>query len=701
MSLFQIVIAYFAGLLISLIFFYLIGKGIRFWWYKTFSFNYLFADIFFSLLVGLVAVVFSYAIICTQGITIQWLFLLLAFFFWWERKQDLERLKTEKPKQLALKPLLPSLIALFAGVVFCFGWEAFFFLKTGDFPFHLPFVDTPFYSKVAHFLSVTGSENTANMERWFEGKPSNGIALYHYFELWLNNFIVNGLGLLDMPTYILVIQPLFYFVGLVGILALLERKSTFGFLHLFWAILLLFTSVVFFDFYPKMEKLQYIDIIFFNFLGHLSKKTGTYYVCMLAFALLFEQKKYTQAFYTLFCLPIMTVTMLPAVIGGTWLFLILSFFFRFLPAQPLKKIGISSILFFVTYLFLYQIMKDKEAVFTLNHSFSSLSPFGLSDLFTKIKLAVGTLAQVFLLFLPYLLLVLAGKFIHSITFSAGDGKSEVRKQTWKLMYDNHKGIVIAFVSILVAGIVTWALFFTMRDGFQLFSGTLSAISVLMMVLIVQYIDIFSFSLAPPLPSPTGRKNLSQISILLLNLLLISLLSYNLWGQIKRQKHQYNNSNNYFTRGNPHSTNYLKKIQEKVDNEQIKGFGGCLMDNELLEKSFYPYQVSLHFIKLGDYLYLMTNQAFVVSMHDLNKEDLENSKVAVTEALPFYQFAAQQKKADTFQNIPQSQVDFIQKYKLRFLILSNKYALDAVFEPLIQETITDESSGERFIVLKKI
>jgi hypothetical protein len=665
MSFSQIIISYFFGLLISFVFFYLVGKGVRFLYSKVFIFSYLFADIFFSLVVGQVVIVCVYAILCTKGLTIQWLFLLIAFFFWWERKEELVSFQTKKETPITLKYLLPSIVTLLIGSLFCFAWEALFFLKVSDFPFNLPFVDTPFYSKIAHFLSVTGSENTANMERWFENRPSHGIALYHYFELWLNSFITNCLGLLEMPTYILIVQPLFYLSGLIGILALLERKMTFHFLHLFWAILLLFTSAVFFDFYSKIEKLQYIDIIFFNFLGHLSKKTGTYYVCMLIFALLFEQKRYTQAFYGLFCLPIMTVTMLPAVIGGTWLFLVLSFFLRAFPVKIIRKIGFASTLFFIIYLCLYQLIKDENALFILNHSFSS---FEINHLFTKLKLVIGTWGQVFLLFVPYLVVILINNVLN----------------TYKSMYYNHKGIIIALVSILISGTITWALFFNMRDGFQLFSGTLSAISVLFIVLLIQYVAIFSFT---------------KPKMIAINLLLITLLSFNLFSQIKKQKHQYSNSNNYFTRGKPHGEVYLKKIKEKIDNKQIIGFGGCLMDNDLLEKSFYPYQTSLHFIKLGDYLYTMTNQSFVVSMHDLSIGDLDESKAALAHVLPFYRFVEHQKNANTFRDVVRSQIDFIQKYKLKFLILSNKYILTEAFQPLIQEIIIDESSGERFMILK--
>lgn len=664
MPLFQLVFSYFLGLLLSLLLFYVVGKAIRKVWAGSFSFQFFFSDMFFSLLVGQIALVFFYAIYHTKGLTIQWLFLLIAFFFWKERKEQ----KYDN-QSFTLKSAAPKLLAIFIGIVFCFFWEAYFFIDTDGFPFRIPFIDTGFYNKVSYFLSVTGSENTANMENWLEGQPTGGISLYHYFELWLNNIITNSSGLLSMPTYVLITQPSFFCIGFVGILALLEQKAHFNFLHPFWAILLLFSSVVFFDFYLKIEKLQYIDIIFFHFLGHLSKKTGTYLVCMLAFALLFERKKYEQSFYVLFCLPIMTVTMLTSVVGGTWLFLVICLIMSYKNLFTLKKILFFSIFFLTAFIGLYQLIKNDEgAVFNVNNSFLSLISFNITNLLTKFKLFLGTLIQVGILFFPYLIVILLNKPI----------------KDWQKIYTEDKEYIAASLSLLIAGLVSWVLFFSMNDAFQLFTGTLGFVQILMVLLTIRHTPILHFF---------GIKNM------LINALIIILLGYNMSLQIKKQRYGYSNTGNYFNRGNSYSANYLKAIQNTLQTNAIHGFGCCLIDSTLLLKSPYPYQLSFHIIKIGDYLPLMTNRVQVVQMHDLDVSALESGKGTFLNVLPFYKFAKKQQQEGTFQGVAQSQIDFIKKYKLKFLILSKNISLDELFTPLIRETIVDESSGERFIILK--
>lgn len=659
---FQLIFSYFFGLLLSLLLFYAIGKVLRVIWASSFSFQFFFADVFFSSLVGQIASVFFYAIYHTKGLTIQWLFLLIALFFWSEKKW-IQR--TDSPN-FTFKNILPKLLTIFIGIVFCFLWEAYFFIDTNSFPFHIPFIDTGFYNNISHFLSVTGHENVLNMENWFEGQSSNGISLYHYFELWLNNLITNSSGLLSMPTYVLITQPSFFAIGFVGVLALLEQKAHFNFLHLFWAILLLFSGVVFFDFYLKIEKLQYIDIIFFHFLGHLSKKTGTYLVCMLAFALLFERKKYEQAYYTLLCLPIMTVTMFTSVIGGTWLFLFILFLSRNENRHIYKKILLSSILFFACFLIAYQFMRDDlGGIISINNIFSNL--FSFNSLTQKMKLFIGTFAQVILLFFPYIIIILFNKPI----------------KEWKGVYATHKEYIIAAVSLVVAGLISWVLFFSMNDSFQLFIGTLSALQMLIILLVLHHIHLFEWN--------NIRKSAA-------NFLLALLFAYNLSLQVKKQYYGYSNAGNYFNQGATYSTSYLSKIKHRL--HKINGFGACLVDNELVEHSPFPYKLSRHIIRLGNYLPLMTNECYVIQLYDFKPNELGSNETDMyMNLLSFYKFVKKQQKESVFQSIAQSQVDFIKKYKLKFLILSKNITLNVLFTPLIQEIIVDESSGERFIILK--
>jgi hypothetical protein len=65
---------------------------------------------------------------------------------------------------------------------------------------------------------------------------------------------------------------------------------------------------------------------------------------------------------------------------------------------------------------------------------------------------------------------------------------------------------------------------------------------------------------------------------------------------------------------------------------------------------------------------------------------------------FFQFVKRQKHAKTFQNITQSQIDFIVQNQIGFLIIGKNITLPKNYLPLIKKEIIDQQSGEKFLIL---
>lgn len=65
---------------------------------------------------------------------------------------------------------------------------------------------------------------------------------------------------------------------------------------------------------------------------------------------------------------------------------------------------------------------------------------------------------------------------------------------------------------------------------------------------------------------------------------------------------------------------------------------------------------------------------------------------------FYQFVEDQKKNNQFTSIDQSQLDFIDQFHINYLITDKDTKLSPLLQKRIKTEITDERSGERFILL---
>lgn len=67
--------------------------------------------------------------------------------------------------------------------------------------------------------------------------------------------------------------------------------------------------------------------------------------------------------------------------------------------------------------------------------------------------------------------------------------------------------------------------------------------------------------------------------------------------------------------------------------------------------------------------------------------------------PFFQYVEKQKQKGIFKNIAQSRLDFIDEFKINYLICTNEVKLDSTLVKKIKQEIKDEKTGERFILLK--
>lgn len=73
--------------------------------------------------------------------------------------------------------------------------------------------------------------------------------------------------------------------------------------------------------------------------------------------------------------------------------------------------------------------------------------------------------------------------------------------------------------------------------------------------------------------------------------------------------------------------------------------------------------------------------------------------AIVKASIFYQYVEDQKKGDKFRSIAQSQVDFIDDYGTKYVIVAKNAKMNPLIEERAKKVINDSKSGERFLILE--
>jgi hypothetical protein len=151
----------------------------------------------------------------------------------------------------------------------------------------------------------------------------------------------------------------------------------------------------------------------------------------------------------------------------------------------------------------------------------------------------------------------------------------------------------------------------------------------------------------------------------------------------------------------YSDAYLTQVKRLLESHpQLNPVGSCILGPKDMDY-FYAYS-PLHYT-LGFYLPYMSNNVFVYSMSEYNTvfpkdpQLLKHAQQATATGI-FYKFVEQQKKDNAFVSVAQSQLDFIDKYKIGYVIISPNAPKNALLEQRFRQVITDPNTGERFALL---
>lgn len=626
----------------------------------------------------MLSLVLAYSIFKSGGRTFYLSLIPLAGMAIFELRKSNNSKPLSQPLATFAQGLLPGWQAGITALVVMAGFSFFQFHVNyvgGEVPWRAVMgADYIQHSLLSMALEIKGIENKFSPESIMSAK-FHGLYPYHYFDLWLNAFFQQVTGLNNYLLLMLVTYPMLVFFGFIGILAIWETQREVTWPVIVLSVLLVGFGGLHYGFYNNIFYLSKANyrLNHFGEGGLTMLKLVQYLPFATGFVVLIIKKNYKLAFLLLTMLSMVYFSAL-VLLAPLMMFALVN---MIKPIWTDRKdafyIGASVVLpmaiFVGVFLLMGKGLGDTRDSFSLK----------LTDMYyakTRINIMGLTTIQTVALYTPLimgLVLMLLGK-----------AWKELLSKTVVLM-------LLLAASIYAFGLMAWVVALENIDGMQLIGNNMPVAN---MLLLGVGIILFSKAMAY-----TGNPKWIVVAgaLLFFGLSAHKTVSYAATAL----------SSKYGDVVDLHSEEYVLQIQQEFQGEELL-IGGFLKGEEEYNDPMYAiaHKISQSF-KLGPYLTFMPQYFATVSMseHSIEYTDPEKNiidykrEVSAVHAYIFYMFVEDQKKEGTFVDVPQSQIDFINKYDIRYLIASRSAKFPKELEPLVQKTFTDSKSGERFYVLR--
>ncbi len=294
--------------------------------------------LFWSLLLGITTVVVIFSILKTNGRTVNILAILILVLFAFDyarfRKSKRPGIITIRPRDLAW--FLPEVFLVVVGFSIL---GAVSILKSGEFPYSLPYADFNFYAEVSNSFLITGIENKSHFYNLFSETAQNQV-LYHYFELWSNAFVQFLFAGIPIVNFFTVTMPFFCLLSAYGIVALGEKIQGGELSRLLRILFILFAIIAgcFFYFFGAAAFFQHQKVpeilsgLAPNFFVFYYRQCVTLPFFSGAVLLLLTRSRYF--IYLLGYIPVASASAMPGIYGG---FMLLGVIGKYLHIRSLRK----------------------------------------------------------------------------------------------------------------------------------------------------------------------------------------------------------------------------------------------------------------------------------------------------------------------------------------------------------------------------
>jgi hypothetical protein len=366
--------------------------------------------------------------------------------------------------------------------------------------------------------------------------------------------------------------------------------------------------------------------------------------------LLFQSKQEKAAFILLFFLPVVSIISAPGVLGGLGCFAVY-LFLKKRRKEALQLVGLC--LLSGTFFFLfYSVLNTPGSSPYKTHLSDNISHLISPErLFSASQLWGKTALQLLLTFGPFLIItaLLAGrKTIRSL---------------------NSEAFLTGFF-IFLASLFTWVIMEKMMDSRQFFTNL--GVPILNLGLLLALRAVLQIS----------KFRFAFLALVLVNLGL-----------------NFSETAKYMNIVPKTSPEYQKLVGEAVRN--LNPVGGFFKTKD---------EYNLVYFKASNIFPLGTYLAFepeTQTHHTVNLAVFEIPITTENEAMEtqfvqntsFYKFVAEQKTIGSFKSLPESQLAFIRRFKLDYLLITKSAALPEILAGIAVLKHTDPLSGEKLYLLK--
>lgn len=604
--------------------------------------------LFYSLSSGLIIFTTLYSITITKGVTVN-VIILLLFGFYFIRSFSLSRLK-ENLSSLTefvgnytfiiinglLALILSTLIELFRND---------FFNPNERF---LAYTDFFFYARVAEYLNQYGIEN--HLSHLFQIGYSIQPRMYHYFDIW-NLALLQRFSLQNMmDTYLFTFVPLCVSIIFVGFIAIFNNICKYK----WWNWIFIFSAVY------GLCLLPFLDLGFTRNIVISPKVFPAYFTITLSVLLLL--KRHYNLFILVLCsLAVMSIPHAPAALS---ILILMSVVFYYIGERKLVIPSIvwpviTAVLIFAFYIIFSRSDISGEIIPIQVDQSKSI----LRVLKSMVRAAIFSSKLSELpagLFAIFLVVILNFKYM-------------------KKMLMNHKDLMLTMSYLLMFVITSFgcvALVPLSTDQFvQISRNTINPLYSLITIIVLAI-------LFKKIRSQSKVNFLSIISIVIIS----AQISYGMYFSMA-----------YYTQRNEKDLAYVSKdfidnLSISLQNQNLCG-GYIYSETTLLEDQYLNHP---NLFQLGVFINYVDNARWLTPLHILPED---HKFFEINQTSPLNLFIAGKKESGEFVSNQQSQLDFINKYQIGYIVIDRGVVVPDLLKERIEKIIVDPTSLMRVIILK--
>jgi hypothetical protein len=407
--------------------------------------------LFLDFLLGLVAVSTVYAIVKTNFVTIQVLFLVVGGLLCVAG----ERPKVGKSDEMSKSATVWALLAAFLGslLVFAFFYFAYFGGNAQPGQWGRGLVtfngDHITHANFSYFIAQTGQENEFHILNLLD-PAYRGVTPYHYLELWLNAGLADLLGLPHVYCLGLVTFPSIFMLCWLGLLALGHQVGLHPMVGLLASVVALGFGGIMVDSFQQVSFLQnletYAQSIFFTF-----PKLWVIYGWVMLLVLLGLQGNFASAMVSGLGLAVATPIGAPAVGVAVAAVIGLQFWRAWLPRRAIwwSLLGLVAVLgghlLFYRWFGNDSLAREGTSVSGLATLLAELA--NPETLRTRRNIFVGGIFHLTVLYLPYFLALALGVGWYNFKVIMARFKREAGT------------VIILPLGLGLGGLIGWAIFY--------------------------------------------------------------------------------------------------------------------------------------------------------------------------------------------------------------------------------------------------